>query len=80
QNGEIYYFNVDSISMVFIDPIDKTVRLYIEGNEKILRSSEVGPLLKLLDKLSPIKIDTGQTNKPLQAAAEDPPPEKAESG
>jgi hypothetical protein len=52
SNGEIFYFNVNHVTMIFDNPGDKKVVVTGTGFEKIFRPDEAKELLAILNALT----------------------------
>ncbi|HPA17112.1 MAG TPA: hypothetical protein PLU30_05150 [Verrucomicrobiae bacterium] len=51
-NGELVFFNLQHISMVFADPIDRSILLVGTGFEKRFRSEEALHVLQIIDQMA----------------------------
>ena len=50
-NGEIFYFNVDHVSMVYNNPTDKSIYVTGTGFEKKFRPDEAAQLMTIVEEL-----------------------------
>jgi hypothetical protein len=50
-NGEIFYFNVDHVSMVYNNPADKSIYVTGTGYEKKFRPDEAAQLVAIVEGL-----------------------------
>lgn len=50
-NGEIFYFNVDHVSMVYNNPTDKSIYVTGTGFEKKFRPDEAAQLMAVVEGL-----------------------------
>lgn len=51
-NGEIFYINMEGVTLAFLNPVDKSITLTGPGLDKIFRIEEVPGLVKLLNERS----------------------------
>ena len=51
-NGELVFFNLDHVSMVFADPVDRSILIVGTGYEKRFRAEEGLALMHLIDAMS----------------------------
>jgi len=58
-NGELVFFNIQHISMVFADPVDRSVLLVGTGFEKRFRSEEALHVLQIVDGMAFADTGTG---------------------
>lgn len=51
-NGELVFFNLRHISMVFADPNDRSILIVGTGFEKRFRSEEALHILQIIDQMT----------------------------
>lgn len=51
-NGELIFFNLQHISMVFADPTDRSILIVGTGFEKRFRSEEALHILQIVDQMT----------------------------
>lgn len=51
-NGELVFFNLRHISMVFADPVDRSILIVGTGFEKRFRSEEALHVLQIVDQMT----------------------------